>query len=140
VKNGRFEGNLIEDNGQMGISIGHKDTDNTFLRCQVRRNGYCGIYFRNEPEHAGGHRCTVEECVIEDNGTAGDYADQPPAGIRVDGHTNNVILRKSRIRDTRTDGKTQAYGVLINVDAGPVELEGNVVEGNAKGDVLDLRK
>jgi len=140
VKNGRFEDNLIEDNGQMGISIGHKDTDNTFARCQVRRNGYCGVYFRNEPEHAGGHRCTVEECVIEDNGPAGDYADQPPAGIRVDGHTNNVILRRNRIRDSRTDAKTQAYGVLINVDAGPVELEGNLVEGNAKGDVLDLRK
>jgi hypothetical protein len=140
VKNGRFEDNVIEDNGQMGVSIGHKDTDNVFVGNQIRRNGYCGVYFRNEPEYSGGHRCTVEACVIEDNGTAGAYADQPPAGIRVDGHTNDIVLRGNHIRDTRTEGKTQAYGVLINSDAGPVRLEGNEVEGNAKGDVLDLRK
>lgn len=139
VKNGLFEDNVIEDNGQMGISIGHKDTDNRFVCQQVRRNGFSGVYFRNEAEHAGGHRCVVEECVIEDNGSAGRHGDQAPAGIRIDGHTDGTVARNNTIRDTRTDGKTQAYGVLINADAGEVTLEGNTFESNAEGDVLDLR-
>ncbi len=139
VRNGLFEDNVLEDNQQMGISIGHKDTDNRFLRNQIRRNGGSGVYFRNEAEHAGGHRCTIEECVIEDNGTAGPHGDQPPAGIRIDGHTNDTVIRTNTIRDTRADGKTQVHGVLINSDAGEVTLDGNKLEGNAEGDVLDLR-
>ena len=139
VKNGLFVDNVLEDNQQMGISIGHKDTDNRFLRNQIRRNGGSGVYFRNEAEHAGGHRCTIEECVIEDNGTAGPHGDQPPAGIRIDGHTNDTVIRTNTIRDTRADGKTQVHGVLINSDAGEVTLDGNKLEGNAEGDVLDLR-
>ena len=139
VKNGLFEGNLIEDNGQLGISVGHKDTDNAFRRNQIRRNAFGGIYFRNEADHAAAHRCVVEQCVVEDNGSGGTYADQPPAGIRVDGHTDGIVLRGNRVRDTRAEGKTQAYGILINADAGPVTLEGNETEGNRKGGVLDLR-
>ncbi len=139
VKNGLFEDNVIEDNGQLGVSIGHKDTDNIIRRNQIRRNAQGGIYFRNEPDYSAAHRCTVEECTIEDNGSAGEYSGQPPAGIRVDGHTDGIALRRNRIRDTRAEGKTQAYGILINADAGPVTLEGNETEGNTKGDVLDLR-
>ena len=139
VKSGIFEDNVIEDNGQMGISIGHKDTDNVFRRNQVRRSGYSGVYFRNEPEYAAGHRCIVEECVIEDNGRAGPHGDKPPAGIRIDGKTDDIVLRANQIRDTRRDKPTQAYAILINADAGDVTMDGNRMEGNAKGDVLDLR-
>ena len=31
VKHGSFEDNIIQDNGNYGISIGHKDTDNVFV-------------------------------------------------------------------------------------------------------------
>jgi hypothetical protein len=140
VKDGLFEDNVIEDNGQMGISIGHKDTDNRFLRNQVRRNAYSGIYFRNEREHAAGHRCLVEECLIENNGNAGPHGEQPSAGIRIDGETNDIELRHNEIKDTRGEQAKQIYGVLINAEAGPVKMENNAFAGHPQGDLLDLRE
>jgi len=135
VKDGRFEDNLIEDNGQMGISIGHKDTDNLFIRNQIRRNALSGIYFRQEAEHAAGHRCVIENCVIEDNGGLGPHGGQPPAGVRIDGVTNDIIIRGNTIRDTRGEQGTQTIAVLINSKAGEVTVEGEV-----GGEVRDLRQ
>lgn len=139
VQQGLFEDNVIEDNGQMGISIGHKDTDNLFRRNQVRRNAYSGIYFRNERDYAAGHRCRIEECLIEDNGHAGPHGDLPSAGIRIDGQTNGVVLRRNEIRDNRGDQAKQSYGILIHTEVGPVEMDGNTFQGHPGGEVLDLR-
>jgi len=140
VQHGLFEDNLIEDNGQMGISIGHKDTDNLFRRNQVRRNAYSGIYFRDERDYAAGHRCRIEECLIEDNGNAGPHHGQPSAGLRIDGQTHGIVLRHNEIRDLRGDQAKQSYGVLIQAEVGPVELEGNTFQGHPGGDLLDLRE
>ena len=140
VKHGLFEDNVIEDNAQMGISIGHKDTDNHFLRNQVRNNALSGVYFRNEREHAAGHRCVVEECLIENNGHAGPHGDRPAAGIRIDGETNDIVLRRNQIRDSRGDQAKQIYGVLINTEVGPVEMEDNTFAGHPEGELLDLRE
>jgi len=125
----------------MGISIGHKDTDNVFRRNQIRGNGYSGVYFRDELAYAAGHRCVVEDCVIENNGRSGDYADQASAGIRIDGETEGVVLRNNVIRDTRPKGKrTQTYGILIGEDVSLPTLENNRCEGNVKGDALRLSR
>ena len=48
VRHGRFEDNIIENNGHYGISIGHKDTDNEFTGNTVAANGVSGVYFRKE--------------------------------------------------------------------------------------------
>src|SRR3954464_4072709 len=48
VRHGVFEGNQLEDNGQAGISIGHKDSDNVLRDNRVARNGACGVLFREE--------------------------------------------------------------------------------------------
>lgn len=127
VKNGLFEGNTMEENAQMGISIGHKDTDNRFVRNTVRRNKLSGVYFREEAGHAAGHRCTVEDCLIEDNGGGGEHGGAPAAGIRIDGETNDTVLRRNTVRGT-------TVALLIGPKAGPV-----TVEGELSGEVRDLR-
>ena len=128
VKHGRFEGNVLEDNAQHGISNGHKDTDNRFVGNQVRRNGFSGIYFRDEAEHAAGHRCLVERCIVEGNGRSGEHGGRPSAAIRIDGETNDIVLRGNTVR--HTDGPA----ILIGEKAGEVKLEGNDIVG----EVTDL--
>ena len=128
VKNGLFEDNTIEDNAQMGISIGHKDTDNRFTRNTVRRNALSGIYFRDEAGHAAGHRCVVENCTVEDNGSGGEHGGQPASGIRIDGETNDTVLRHNTI-------KGSAVSLLIGPKVGPVTIEGDI-----PGTVTDLRE
>lgn len=51
-------------NGQFGISIGHKDTDNTFLDCLLRDNGETALVFRGEIESNGAHRNTWRNCEL----------------------------------------------------------------------------
>jgi parallel beta-helix repeat protein len=46
VRHGQFVNNQILNNGQHGISIGHKDTDNLFLNNIISGNKISGIYFR----------------------------------------------------------------------------------------------
>src|SRR5438128_5720939 len=48
VQHARYEDNQSWNNGQDGISLGHKDTDNTFLRNVVTGNARTGVYFRDE--------------------------------------------------------------------------------------------
>jgi hypothetical protein len=128
VQHGLFEDNVIEGNAQMGISLGHKDTDNEFRRNEVRRNGLSGVYFRDEAEHAAAHRCLVADCVIEDNGKAGEHNGWPSAGIRLDGETHDTVLRGNVVRG-------QDVAILIGKRVGAVTIEGTFA-----GQLRDLRQ
>jgi parallel beta-helix repeat protein len=126
VRHGTFEGNVLEDNGRFGISIGHKDSDNLLARNQVRRNGGDGVFFRNEDAPMAAHRNRLVENVIEDNGTSSEAA-----GIRIRGATSGLVFENNTIRDTRPDGKrTQKTGILIEERAGDVALDGNRIEAS----------
>jgi parallel beta-helix repeat protein len=113
VQEGVFEDLLCERNGVFGISVGHKDTDNTFLRCTLRDNGRYGIVFRDEQLLNGGHRNTWRECLIEGNGD-GDEG----IGVRVQGHTHDNIFDGCTFRETRS-GPTarQRVGMWLEADA-----------------------
>jgi parallel beta-helix repeat protein len=130
VKFGRFEENLLEENGRFGISIGHKDTDNLILRNKVLSNMKDGICFRDEPAYQAAHRNRLEGNVIENNGGA---------GIRVDGETTDLTFAENIIRDTR-DGsaRRQNAGIRLNPDAGSVSLHENKID--AATPVDDQRK
>jgi len=128
VQNGVFERNVMEDNAQMGISIGHKDTDNRFAHNTIRRNRLSGVYFRNEPPYAAGHRCTVEDNTIQGNGSGGEHDGGPAAAIRIDGETNGIVLRRNSI-------KGSAIALRIGPEVGPVTIEGEV-----GGPIQDLRE
>ena len=82
---GLFEGNPLVGNGQYGISIGHKDTDNLFRRCVSHGNGGHGIDFRDESEPMAGHRNTFEDCRIAGNALA---------QVRIEGATRDTVLRR----------------------------------------------
>jgi hypothetical protein len=124
VRHGIFENNLLEANGRYGISIGHKDSDNTLRRNQVRGNGENGVCFRNESLGMAAHRNCLEENTIEDNGSR-----SPSAGIRIRGETEGLLLRENIIRDTRETGRrTQTVGSLIKEKVGDVTLQDNHIE------------
>ncbi len=125
VKNGVFENNTLEGNGRFGISIGHKDTDNLLRGNRVLANGEDGVFFRNETAGMAGHRNTLVDNLIENNG-AGRVA----VGIRVRGETDGLIFKGNTIRDTRPTGdQRQVIGIELDESVGEVRMEGNRIEG-----------
>lgn len=133
VRHGRFEGNTLEANGRFGISIGHKDSDNVLRGNLVRQNGQDGVFFRQESAGMAAHRNRLEGNIIENNGRLG-----PAAGIRIRGHTNDLVFVDNVIRDTRQgDARTQVTGILIEETVGAVTLQGNRIE--AKDPIIDQR-
>lgn len=131
VRNGLFEGNELRNNGQFGISIGHKDSDNVLRNNIVVGNQRHGIFFRNEPEYTGGHRNLLENNKIYDNGAGGEGC-----GIFIRGETYDIRIVGNEIGDTRPEGeKTQQYGVWIESKADRITIKGNKIEGNKEGKI-----
>ncbi|MFO1497839.1 MAG: right-handed parallel beta-helix repeat-containing protein [Verrucomicrobiota bacterium] len=96
VKHGVFEGNELRANKGMGISIGHKDSDNVFRKNKVTSNAKAGVFFRPETEAMGAHRNLFEENIILDNGLSADGAiDTVPIVIR--GVHRDVQFRNNTI-------------------------------------------
>lgn len=130
VRYGRFRRNRLEDNGEYGISIGHKDTDNLFEDCTASGNARYGIYLRPESEPMAGHRNTFVRCSVLDNGS-GDVS----AGVRVEGETRDTTLLACTVADTGSG--RQRIGVSIAAGAGPVHLDGVEFSGHVGADVVD---
>jgi Right handed beta helix region len=124
VRHGVFEDNRLEENGQFGISIGHKDSDNLLRGNHVLRNGSSGVFFRDESVGMSPHRNRLERNVIADNGR------QPgTAGIRIRGEPDGLVLEGNAIRDTRElPQRMQTVGILIEKRVGSVRLERNQIE------------
>ncbi len=116
VRHGLFEDNVLEQNGQFGISIGHKDSDNILRRNVVRQNKQNGVFFRNETVGMAPHRNRLEENLIENNGGA---------EIRIRGEVNDLVFTKNTIRDTADES---APGVLIEEKVGKVNLQDNTIQ------------
>lgn len=134
VRHGKFENNTLIENGRYGISIGHKDSDNLFLKNKVQANKEDGVFFRNETAGMAGHRNRLEENIIENNGTGGEGA-----GIRIRGETNGTMIFNNIIRDTRpSDQQTQKVGIRIEEKAGEAQMENN--KNDCAEKVVDLRK
>ncbi len=136
VRHGLFEDNELEGNGQFGISIGHKDSDNLLRRNLIRGNGQNGVFFRNESLGMAAHRNRLEDNIIENNGTKGEAA-----GIRIRGQTNDLVFKNNTIRDTRPkESQTQTVGIQIEETVGEVVLEGNTIEAQTAIDDKRPRK
>jgi hypothetical protein len=71
VKGARYEDNVLEANGAGGISIGHKDTDNLFLRNRVVGNAGPGISTRDETFPMAPHRGVYQENIVTGNNAGG---------------------------------------------------------------------
>jgi hypothetical protein len=134
VRGGTFEENQSIANDGDGISIGHKDTDNVFLKNVVRENGKAGVYFRDEPESTAGHRNTFRENVFENNG----HLAPPGYGVRIDGATEHITLVSNTLRDTREGNQaSQHVGVYVGPHADYVICEHNTFSANMRPKIDD---
>ncbi|MHC4203305.1 MAG: right-handed parallel beta-helix repeat-containing protein [Planctomycetota bacterium] len=133
VRHGSFTNNVLEGNGQFGISIGHKDSDNILSWNVIRSNHKDGVFFRNETLGMAAHRNRLEENIIENNGV-----NQEAAGIRIRGYTNDLVFKNNIIRDTRdANSQKQTVGIRIEEHVGQVTLNGNKI--SAKTAIDDRR-
>src|SRR4051794_12371438 len=126
VRHGVFEDNRLEGNGRVGISIGHKDSDNLRRGTRVAGNVPNGVCFRNEPGGMSPHRNRLAGNRIEDNGR-----EPGTAGIRIGGEPAGLVFEGNVIRDTREGARrTQTVGILVEGRVGPVKLGSNEIEAS----------
>jgi len=122
VRHGLAEKNVNIEN-DIGISIGHRDTDNFIIGNDVLRSKRGGIVFRpdNRGKDFGPHRNRVEKNRIVDSGNE--------AGIAVDvrGNIRDILLRGNQIRETR--GAQKRVGIHVGKETKDVTLDGNKIEG-----------
>ena len=132
VRHGIFENNELRGNGQYGISIGHKDSDNLLRDNLVVTNASHGVYFRNEPEYTGGHRNRLESNQIFNNGTAGEGN-----GITIDGETNDTVIVGNLIGNKAEYGTTtQQIGVVVGAKTQRTEIDQNQMTDHLKEDLV----
>jgi len=127
VQEGRFEDNLIADNLGVGLSLGHKDTDNLFIGNTVRRNASAGIIFRLEKPTNAGHRNRFERNLIEDN---------VGPGVRIRPATSDLVFAGNTLRDTRTGAaRTQRVGISAEEGTARIRAVGNDFANHPDGEV-----
>jgi hypothetical protein len=132
VKYGLAEKNVIEDNRSVGLSIGHRDTDNLIRDNDIRRSGKVGVLFRPERGQAfAAHRNRLEGNRVIDSGGEDGLA------IDVQGETEAVALVRNELRETR--GPAKRTGIRLGPKTGVMTLEENQIDGFAVP-VSDLRK
>lgn len=127
VRGGTAEDNWLEDNGDHGVSLGHKDTDNVLRRNTILRNRRGGVYWRPEPEAMAAHRVVLEDNIVRDNGGW---------GVFVDGATHGAVIRGNVIEDTGARRQTSA--IRIGRQAGHVVIEDNRIRADQP--LLDERR
>jgi parallel beta helix pectate lyase-like protein len=129
VRHGRFENNVIENNGHYGISIGHKDTDNEFVGNTVAHNGLTGVYFRKETAENSGSRNVFRNNKVLDNGNA-----REGYGFYIEPYATDLVIESNQIADTRAEKRTQRYGIYKAPGAGSIEASNNWMSGHSARD------
>ncbi|NBO91952.1 MAG: hypothetical protein EBV06_06520 [Planctomycetia bacterium] len=124
VKYGLAHNNTIEGN-RLGISIGHRDTDNLVTRNEIRNSKEAGILFRPERgKDFAGHRNRINNNKLIDNGgTAG-------AAIEIQGGTESITIENNEFKESR--GVENRVGVRIGMHTREVTLKNNTFTGFAK--------
>lgn len=123
VKYGLAEQNVIEDN-RVGISIGHRDTDNVIARNSILRSREVGILFRPERgKDFAGHRNRLEENRILDTGGTNAVA------VDIQGATEGIVLRGNQIEESR--GPASRIGVRLGAETRDIQLQTNRITGFA---------
>lgn len=124
VKFGLAEANTIEGN-RVGVSIGHRDTDNLVSGNTVRASLDHAVLFRPErgPGFAG-HRNRIEGNTFLDNGK-----DQG-AVIDIQGGTESIAIRNNRFSESRPG--VSVNSVRIGAETKDVSVVGSRLEGVAE--------
>ncbi len=121
VKYGRAEENQCTGN-RVGISIGHRDTDNLIRRNTIAGSTAVGILFRPErgPGFCG-HRNRLEENVVADSGKDDGIA------IDIQGGTESITLQQNQLKETR--GPARRIGIRLGSQTRDIRLEENRISG-----------
>lgn len=121
VKYGLAEDNQCTGN-RVGISIGHRDTDNLIRRNTVTGSTGVGILFRPErgPGFCG-HRNRLEENVVVDSGKEDGIA------IDIQGGTESITLHQNQLKESR--GPAQRIGIRLGPQTRDIRLEDNQITG-----------
>ncbi|WP_372633144.1 right-handed parallel beta-helix repeat-containing protein [Cohnella sp.] len=109
VQHGEFERNTFARNGNSGISIGHKDSDNLFADNVIRDNAVSGVYFRPEKATNGANRNTWIRNVIVNNENYGVYANDGSA----DNEFKDNVIPESETQATAMRLADGASGFLL---------------------------
>ena len=121
VKYGLAEGNRIEAN-RVGISVGHRDTDNLIVGNTIRDSKLNGLLFRPErgPSFAG-HRNRVERNKFADNAPSGGFV------IDIQGATQDIRVQDNTFLDSRAGAS--AHSVRIGPETSNIGISGSVLTG-----------
>ncbi len=136
VSDGLAENCILSGNKRYGISIGHRDTDNVIRDCTIENNGEVGILFRapaDDNEFLAGHRNTIENCIITDNGK-----EKKGTGVDIAKLTHDITLKNNRIGNTAKPYRQQT-GIRISNNSKGIILEGNTFI-NSPVKTEDLRR
>jgi len=121
VKYGLAENNRITNN-RLGISIGHRDTDNLITANQIEASKQAGVLFRPErgPGFAG-HRNRLENNQFMDNSAEGG------AVIDIQGGTESIIISDNQFSETR--GGDERVAVKQGPETKNILLRNNQIKG-----------
>jgi len=124
VRHGLAENNRVENN-DIGISIGHHDTDNLVMDNNVIGSKTNGILFRPErgPDFTGNRNRIVGNTLVDNGAENG-------AAIEVRGGTRDITLEKNQITDSR--GTSKRVAILLGPETQNVQTTGNTIKGFAK--------
>ena len=123
VRGGLAENNLITGN-VTGISIGHRDTDNTVRANTITGSTATGLLFRREKDPAAaGHRNLITGNTFTDNGG------ETGAAIRLEAPVRGITLTGNTITETRAPAQRTAIHIGPGVEE--LKLEANTIKGFA---------
>ncbi|MFO1499770.1 MAG: right-handed parallel beta-helix repeat-containing protein [Verrucomicrobiota bacterium] len=123
VKYGLAENNQVIGN-RVGISIGHRDTDNLITGNEIRRSRETGVLFRPERgKDFAAHRNRILNNRIVDSGNTNGIA------IDVRGATEAVVLAGNSIEETRESAGR--VGVRLGAETRAIEVRDNQITGVA---------
>jgi hypothetical protein len=128
VRGALAEKNLIEDN-KVGVSIGHRDTDNVIRDNDILRSAKTGVLFRAEDGvgFAPDRNKILKNRII----------DSGEVSIDIRGSADGLVIAGNKI--VQTSPAASRIGLRIEKTVGTIETRDNDTDGHATP-VLDLRK
>jgi len=121
VKYGLAEKNQLRGN-RVGISIGHRDTDNLIQNNVVEESRDVGVLFRPERGEAFcAHRNVLDSNRITNSGNESGIA------IDVQGATQEVTIRNNELVESR--GAAQRIGIRLGSETRDIALTENRIQG-----------
>jgi len=123
VKYGLAENNKLIGN-RVGVSIGHRDTDNLVTSNEILHSSQVGVLFRPERgKDFAGNRNRIENNRIIDSGSTNGVA------IDVQGATEAVVLSGNEITETRQPADRIA--VRLGAETKAIQVQSNQITGFA---------